>query len=277
MKKFNPTSPGRRQMILSDFNALSKAAPLKKLTKKISSRSGRNSDGRITVRHQGGGHKKLYRLVDFKQNLLNIPAKVEQIEYDPYRSAYIARVVYKTGERSYILAANGLKAGDSIMMGDKAPLKDGNRLPLNRIPVGYQIFNVEMNPGRGGQIARSAGSFVELSAQEGKFVHLKMPSGEIRKVLSAGFATLGRASNLESNLVVSGKAGRSRWLGIRPTVRGSVMNPVDHPYGGGEGRTQRGIKRPKDIWGNITGGRKTRKKKKKSNLFIIQRRIKKKK
>lgn len=276
MKKFNPRTPGRRQMILADFSSLSKVEPLKKLLKKISSRSGRNSAGRITVRHQGGGHKKLYRLVDFKQSFLNVPAKVEHLEYDPYRSAFIARIVYKTGERSYILAAHNLKVGDDVMTGEKAPLKNGNRLPLNKIPVGYQIFNVELSPNKGGQIARSAGSFVEVAALEGKFTHLKMPSGEIRKVLSSGFATLGKASNPENNLVVSGKAGRSRWLGIRPTVRGSVMNPVDHPYGGGEGRTQRGTKRPKDIWGNVTGGRRTRNKRKKSNLFIIQRRNKKK-
>lgn len=244
---------------------------------KVSSSSGRNSQGRITMRHQGGGHKKTYRIVDFKQNQLDIPAKVETLEYDPYRSSFIALVVYNNGQRAYILPSSQTKVGDEIITSANAPLKEGNRLPLKNIPTGYQIFNVEIDPGKGGQLARSAGSFVELSALEGKFAHLKLPSGEIRKVLSTCLATLGRASNLENNLVVIGKAGRSRWMGIRPTVRGSAMNPCDHPYGGGEGRTQRGTKRPKDIWGNITGGRKTRRKNKQSNKLIIQRRKSKKK
>jgi len=276
MKKFKPTSPGRRQMSIVEYKGLSKTGSLRSLTVKLKSHSGRNSQGRITVRHQGGGNKKLYRLVDFGVQKLDIPAKVETVEYDPYRTAFISRIVYRTGERSYILAADGVKPGESVLTSINAELKFGNRLMLKNVPVGYQVFNVEMTPGRGGKIARSAGSFVEVSAQDGKYTSLKMPSGEIRKVLSSGFATLGRASNIESNLEVSGKAGRSRWLGIRPTVRGSVMNPVDHPYGGGEGRTQRGTRRPKTLWGKITGGKKTRRKKKWSNKFIIERRKKKK-
>jgi len=277
MKKFNPTSPSRRQMTVADYSGLSKVKPLKKLTKNLPSHSGRNSKGRITMRHQGGGHKRTYRLVDFKQNRMDIPAKIETIEYDPYRSAFIALIIYKDGQRSYILASSEAKVGNEIITGLKAPLEEGNRLPLKNIPIGYQIFNVELEPGRGGQLARSAGSYLELSAIEGKFATLKLPSGEIRKVLADCLATLGKVSNSENNLVVIGKAGRSRWLGIRPTVRGSAMNPVDHPYGGGEGRTQRGTRKPKDIWGNITGGKKTRRKKKQSNKLIIQRRKSKKK
>lgn len=259
-------------MTVADLSSLSAVQPLKRLTVRLKSHSGRNAQGRITVRHQGGGHKKLYRLVDFKQQELNLPARVETIEYDPYRTAFIARLLYADGRRSYILAWSDAKVGDRIVSSENTPLTPGNRLPLKNIPVGYQVFNVELYPGRGGQLARSAGSFAEVSAQEDKYTNLKLSSGEVRKVLSAGFATLGRVSNLENNLTVIGKAGRSRHLGIRPTVRGSAMNPVDHPYGGGEGQTQRGTKRPKDIWGNITGGRKTRGNKKQSNKLIIKRR-----
>ena len=266
MKKFKPTSPGRRQMAIVEY---------KGLTIKLKSHAGRNSQGRITVRHQGGGNRRLYRLVDFGAGKLNIPAKVETVEYDPYRTAFISRVIYQTGERNYVLAAEGVKPGDEIVTAENAGLKNGNRLMLKNVPVGYQIFNIEMTPGRGGKIARSAGSSVEVSAQDGKYTTLKMPSREIRKVLSSGFATLGRVSNVENSLEVGGKAGRSRWLGVRPTVRGSAMNAVDHPYGGGEGKTQRGIKRPKTLWGKVTGGRKTRKKKKWSNKLIMERRKKK--
>ena len=277
MKKFKPTTPGLRHKSVVDLKSLSKIAPLKRLTKKIKAHAGRNSKGRITMRHQGGGHKKLYRLVDFKHLSDNIPVKVESIEYDPYRSAFIARVVSETGARRYILAPDNLARGQKILTSASAPLSLGNRLPLSKIPVGYQIFNIEINPGRGGQIARSAGSYAEVSAHEGKYATLKMPSGEIRKILADSLATIGRASNPEHNLTVIGKAGRSRWLGIRPTVRGSAMNPVDHPYGGGEGKAQRGTRRPKDIWGNITGGRKTRRQTKRSSQLIISRRPKKKK
>jgi len=262
-------------MTVTDKRGLSKVKPLKKLTIKLPKSSGRNSAGRITVRHQGGGHRKLYRLVDFKQIKTNIPARVEEIEYDPYRTSHIARVVYQTGERSYVLALQGLRPGDKIVAGDSVELNNGNRLKLANIPVGYQVSNVELEPGRGGQLARSAGTYVEVAAHEGKYVHLKMPSGEVRKVVAECRGTLGKISNAEHNLQVIGKAGRQRWLGVRPTVRGSAMNPVDHPYGGGEGRTQRGTRRTKDIWGNITGGRRTRSKKKPSGKMIIQRRKKK--
>jgi len=272
MKKFKPTSKGRRQMTVVDMKHLSKDGPLKSLTKKLKKHSGRNNAGRITMRHQGGGHKKIYRMIDFKQQKYDILAKVEGIEYDPYRTAFIARIVYLTGERSYILASQGLKAGDKIIISTKAPLEKGNRMPLKNVPIGYEVFNIEMQPGKGGELARSAGSYAEVSAHEGKFTNLKLPSGEVRKVLTESYATIGRVSNPENNLVSIGKAGRSRWMGIRPTVRGSAMNPVDHPYGGGEGRTQRGTKRPKDKWGNITGGRKTRSKKNPSNKLIISRR-----
>ena len=272
MKTFKPTTKSRRQMSVVDMKDLFKGKPLKQLVKSIKKNSGRNSKGRITMRHQGGGHKKLYRQIEFKTMILDIPAKIETIEYDPYRTAFIARLIYKTGLRGYILSPAEVSVGDEIIASSKTPLKTGNRLLLKNIPVGHQVFNIELSPGRGGQLARSAGSYAEVSAQEGRYTNLKLPSGEVRKVLSSCFATLGRASNIENNLVVIGKAGRSRWLGKRPTVRGSAMNPVDHPLGGGEGRTQRGIKRPKDKWGNVTGGRKTRNKKKSSSQLIIKRR-----
>lgn len=272
MKSYKPTSPGRRQMTVVDYSVLTTNEPHKPLTRNWSKKSGRNNQGRITVRHQGGGNKRLYREVDFKQNKIDIPATVETIEYDPYRTAFIALVLYADGERRYILAPKDLKVGDKIITSPNAPLNIGNRLLLKNIPIGYQVHNVELQEGRGGQLARSAGSYVELLGQEGNYSILKMRSSEIRKVQSAGYATVGQVSNQDWNLVVIGKAGRSRWLGIRPTVRGKAMNPVDHPYGGGEGDTQRGTRRPKDIWGNITGGRKTRRKKSRSNKLIVQRR-----
>ena len=268
MKKFKPATPSRRQMTVVDFSSLSDVRPLKRLTVRLKSRAGRNSQGRITMRHQGGGHKKLYRLVDFKQKP-GFTARVEAIEYDPYRTAFITRLVHENGKRSYVIAWADVHVGDRVVIAPEAPPTAGNRLKLKNIPVGYQVFNIELSPGRGGQMARSAGSYAEVSAQEGKYTHLKLPSGEVRKALADGFATIGRASNPENNLVVLGNAGRSRHLGIRPTVRGSAMNPVDHPYGGGEGQTQRGTKRPKDIWGNITGGRRTRRKKKSSSALVV--------
>lgn len=256
-----------------DYSGLSRVKPYKRLLKRLKSHAGRNSYGRITMRHQGGGHKKLYRLIDFKQiDKLDVSAKVETLEYDPYRTAFIARIQYKDGERRYILAPQGLVSGATVISSEAAPLKTGNRLRLKNIPVGYQIYNVEMKPGRGGQLARSAGSSVEVLAQASGYTDLKLSSGEIRRVPWDGWASLGQVSNAEHNLMTIGKAGRSRWLGIRPTVRGSVMNPVDHPYGGGEGRQPRGTRKPKDIWGNVTGGRKTRQKNKKSNRLIIKRR-----
>lgn len=275
MKSYSPTTPSRRQMTSVTYSVLSKVRPFKPLLKKLKTHSGRNAQGRITVRHQGGGHKKLYRMVDFKQLKLDSPATVETIEYDPYRTAFIARIKYEDGERSYILSYDGLKVGSQIVTAPQAPLKVGNRLKLKNIPVGYQVYNVELKPDQGGKLARSAGSYVEILAQANGYTDLKMSSGEVRRVPWEGYASIGQVSNPEHNLVVIGKAGRSRHLGIRPTVRGSAMNPVDHPYGGGEGRTQRGTRKPKTLWGKVTGGRKTRRKKKWSNKLILTRRPKK--
>lgn len=274
MKIYRPTSPGRRQMTVVDYSSLTVTEPLKSLTIKLPTKSGRNNYGRITMRHRGGGHRKLYRLVDFKQDKLDVPAVVESIEYDPYRTAFIALVVYRDGERRYVLAPKDLKVGDQVLTSAAAPLKVGNRLMLKNIPIGYQVHNVAMQKGGEGRLARSAGTYAEVLGQEGNYMVLKLSSGEIRKVPADSYASIGQLSNPEWNLVNIGKAGRSRWLGIRPTVRAKAMNPVDHKYGGGEGRTQRGTKRPKDIWGNITGGRKTRNRKKWSNTLIMQRRPK---
>lgn len=272
MKSYKPTTPSRRFITTVDYGILSATKPLKKLLKRLPKHSGRNSQGRITVRHQGGGVKKLYRLIDFKQDKLNIPAKIETIEYDPYRTAFIARLLYRDGERRYILASKNMKIGDEVIVSENAPLNEGNRLMLKNIPVGYLVYNIELNKGRGGELARAAGSYAEVLAQENGFTNLKLSSGEIRKVPWDNFASLGQVSNPDHNLAVVGKAGRSRRLGIRPTVRGSAMNPRDHPYGGGEGRALRGTKRPKTKWGKVTGGRKTRKKNKWSNRYIIKRR-----
>lgn len=272
MKSFRPTTPSRRQMTVVDYGILSKVAPFKFLTKKLQNCAGRNNQGRITMRHQGGGNKKVYRMIDFKMNKLNVPARVETIEYDPYRTAFIALVLYRDGERRYILAPKDLKVGDEISVSEKAPFKIGNRMMIKNIPIGYLAHNIELFPGEGGKMARSAGSFAEVLGLEGKYVNLKLNSGEIRKVLSDCFASIGQVSNPDYSLTVMGKAGRSRHMGIRPTVRGKVMNPCDHPYGGGEGRTQRGTRKPKDIWGNITGGRRTRNRKRKSGNLIIKRR-----
>lgn len=211
-------------------------------------------------------------MIDFKQEKLNQPAKVKTLEYDPYRTAFIALLEYGDGERRYVLAPQGLEVGQELLVSETAPLRMGNRLKLKNIPVGYQVYNVEMEPGRGGQLIRSAGSYAEVLANADGYTDLKLPSGEVRRVLWEGYASLGQLSNPEHNLVVIGKAGRSRWLGVRPTVRGSVMNPVDHPYGGGEGRTQRGTRKPKTKWGKITGGRRTRNRKRRSNMLIIKRR-----
>ncbi len=272
MKSYSPTTKSRRHMPTVSYKGLTTTRPYKKLLKQLKTHAGRNSQGRITMRHQGGGNKKLYRVIDFQQLKLNMPAKVLTLEYDPYRSAFIALMEYKDGEKKYILAPQGIETGSEVVTSEHAPLKTGNRLKLRNIPVGYQIYNIELRPGKGGQLARSAGSYAEVLANADGYTDLKLSSGEIRRVSWDGWASLGQVSNPEHNLVVIGKAGRSRWLGIRPTVRGSAMNPVDHPYGGGEGRTQRGTRKPKDIWGNITGGRKTRNKKKWSTKLILKRR-----
>jgi len=274
MKIYHPTTASRRHMTVVSYKAV--LVPAKRVPKSLKTRikkhAGRNNQGRITVRHQGGGNKALYRRVDFKQDKINIPGKIEAIAYDPYRTAFIALVVYRDGERRFVLAANGMKVGGTIVTGDEAPFEIGNRTKLSRIPVGSFVHNVELSPGRGGQLARSAGSSLQILANEEGYTHLKMPSGEVRKVLWGCLASIGQVANPEHSLVTSGKAGRSRWLNIRPTVRGSAMNPRDHPYGGGEGRTQRGTRRPKTKWGKITGGHRTRRKKKWSNALIVKRR-----
>ena len=274
IKIYNPTSPGRREMTGVDFSILTKARPEKSLTKGKKRTSARNNRGRITTRHQGGGHKKLYRLVDFKQDKYNISGRVASIEYDPNRTAFIVLIIYKDGEKRYILAPRDIKVGDTIITSENAPLQIGNRLMLKNIPVGAFVHNVELFPGKGGQLARSAGSSVQVMAQEGGYTQLLLSSSEVRRVPDTGYASIGSLSNAEWNTITIGKAGRSRWLGIRPTVRASAMNPRDHKYGGGEGRAPRGTRRPKTKWGQITGDRKTRKKNKQSNMFIIRRRKK---
>ena len=274
MKKHNPTTPSRRHMTSVDYkrSLTPGKKPLKKLTTKIKSHGGRNNTGRITVRHQGGGNKKKYRMIDFKQ-MEFLPAKVESIEYDPYRTAFISQIVYTNGKRAYILAPDGVKEGQMLFTTkEKGELEVGNRMPVRYVPVGTTVYNVELQPGKGGQIAKSAGSSVQILAHDEGMSTLKMPSGETRKISWDCFATIGQVSNADHSLTTIGKAGRSRWLGIRPTVRGTAMNPVDHPYGGGEGKQPRGTKRPKTKWGKVTGGKKTRDKKKYSSDRIIKRR-----
>jgi large subunit ribosomal protein L2 len=252
---------------------LTASEPQKSLTKGGKRAVGRNNRGRITTRHKGAGHKRLYRDIDFKYNKIDIPAKVQTIEYDPNRSGFIALVAYADGEKRYVLAPQSVKVGDTFMVSEKAPTTPGNRLPLKHIPVGTFVYNVELQPRGGSKLARSAGSHVEVVANEGGFTHLKMPSSEIRKVPEMAWACVGEVSNEEHKLRTIGKAGRSRWLGIRPTVRGSAMNPVDHPYGGGEGRAGRGRRRAVSKWGKPTGiGQKTRRAKKYSNNHIVSRR-----
>ena len=271
-KLYKPTSPGRRGMMGYDFSNLSKIKPLKKLTKGFSRNPGRNNQGRITVRHKGGGVKRLYREVDFKQNKKDILGKVFSLEYDPNRTARIARIHYADGDKRYVLAPDGLKSGDTIITTEKTSLKVGNRMKLKYIPQGTEVYNIELFPGKGGQIVRSAGSAATVLAHDEGYVQLSLPSSEIRRVSGESMASIGRLSNIEHGTIVIGKAGRNRYLGIRPTVRGTAMNPVDHPYGGGEGKQGRGTRRPKTRQGKITGGRKTRNKKKKSNKFIMRRR-----
>lgn len=279
MKIYKPTTPSRRNMTGIDYRKVVTATkPYKPLVKALKKRAGRNKQGRITVRHQGGGHKRKYRIIDFKRDKFNIPAKVGSIEYDPNRSAFIALVTYKDGEKRYILAPQDLKVGDEIITGEKVPLKFGNRMPLKNMPVGTSVYNIELIPRKGGQIVRSAGTGAQVTAIEGGYVHLTLPSSEIRMVLENAMATIGSLSKAEYRFVKLGKAGRSRWLGKRPTVRGAAMNPVDHPHGGGEGRAPVGLlKGPKTPWGKKAYGVKTRKKKKYSDKFIIRRRHKKRK
>lgn len=275
MKEYKPTSPSRRHLTgikYSDY--LSTQTPYKPLTRKIVVHAGRNNRGVITTRHQGGGNKKLYREVDFMLNKVGVPGRVETLEYDPYRSGFIALISYKDGDKRYILAPKDLKVGDTVITDENAPLTPGNRLRIKNVPIGYFVYNVEIRAGGGAKLARSAGAFAEVLAHEGGLTDLRMGSKEVRKVSSEGWVSIGQVSNPDYNLVNIGKAGRSRWLGIRPTVRGTAMNPVDHPYGGGEGVQPRGTKRPKTMWGKVTGGHKTRHAKKWSTKWIIKRRPK---
>jgi len=274
LKKFKPTSPGRRQMTVSTFEEITVSQPERSLVAPLTNKAGRNNQGRISVRHQGGGHKRKYRLIDFKRNKDGVPGKVATIEYDPNRSANIALIHYLDGEKLYILAPNGLKVGTTIYSGPESDIKVGNALPLKNIPVGTVIHNIEMKPGKGAQIVRSAGTSAQLMAKEGNYATLRMPSGEMRQVHILCRATIGQVGNLDHENINIGKAGRSRWLGIRPTVRGSVMNPNDHPHGGGEGRNPIG-RNPVTPWGKPALGAKTRKKKNPSDRFIIKRRNKK--
>lgn len=276
MKTYKPTTQTRRHTVTVTYRGvLTENEPNKALTKGFKRNVGRNAFGRITTRHKGGGHKRLFRDIDFSMQKFNIPAKIETIEYDPNRSGFVGVIVYADGERRYNLLPKGIKVGDTIIASEDALLKQGNRLPLKKIPVGTFVYNVEFLPKGGARIARGAGIYAEVIANNEGQTHLKMPSSEIRKVSENCWASIGAVSNEEYKLRSIGKAGRSRWLGIRPTVRGTAMNPVDHPYGGGEGRQGRGTKRPKTAHGKITGGRKTRTPKKYSNKLIVARRKKK--
>ena len=268
--KAKPTSPGRRHVVRVVHADLHKGAPYAPLLEKKSKSGGRNNNARITTRHIGGGHKQHYRLIDFKRNKDGIPATIERLEYDPNRSANIALVLYADGERRYIIAPKGVSAGDPIMSGDASPIKPGNTLPLRNIPVGSVVHCIEMKPGKGAQIARSAGTSAQLVAREGQYVTLRLRSGEMRKILSECRATLGEVSNSEHSLRKLGKAGAKRWRGVRPTVRGVAMNPVDHPHGGGEGRTSGG-RHPVSPWGMPTKGYKTRKNKRTNKLIVRKR------
>ena len=272
IKKYKPTTPGRRGMSSLSFEEITSTSPERSLLEPLSKKGGRNNTGRITTRHQGGGHKRQYRVIDFKRNKDNIPAKVATIEYDPNRSANIALLNYADGEKRYILAPKGMQVGQTIVSGEAVDIKVGNAMELRNSPEGTFVHNVELKPGKGGQLARSAGVSAQILGSEGRYTILRLASGEVRKVLSNCRATIGTVGNEDHSLVNLGKAGRSRWLGIRPTVRGSVMNPNDHPHGGGEGRTPVGRKSPMTPWGKKAMGVKTRKTKKASTKLITRRR-----
>jgi large subunit ribosomal protein L2 len=272
IRKFNPTSPGRRFQTGHDFDEITTSEPHKPLVEPLHQSGGRNNGGHLTSWWRGGGHKRMYRLIDFKRDKHDIPAKVSTIEYDPNRSARIALVTYADGEKRYILQPSGLKVGDTIVSGQNVDILLGNSLPLKNIPLGTQLHNVELKPGKGGQIARSAGSSVQLVAKEGQYASVKMPSSEIRKIFSECYATIGQVGNIEHENVAIGKAGRSRWMGQRPHVRGVAMNPVDHPLGGGEGKTSGG-RHPVSPWGLPTKGYKTRNRKT-TDQYIVTRRQK---
>ena len=270
IKTYNPYTPSRRNMTGSDFSEITKTTPEKSLVTSLKKNAGRNNQGKITVRHHGGGSRRKYRIIDFKRRKDDIPAIVVSIEYDPNRTANIALISYADGEKAYILAPVGLKVGDKVMNGANAEIKVGNCLPLEAIPVGTEVHNVELYPGKGGQLVRSAGNSAQLMAKEGKYATLRLPSGEMRMVPIIARATVGQVGNIEHGLVNIGKAGRKRHMGIRPTVRGSVMNPNDHPHGGGEGKTSIGRPGPCTPWGKPALGLKTRKKNKHSNKMIVR-------
>jgi len=272
IRSYRPYTPGRRQATVSDFAEITRSKPEKSLTKYKHRKKGRNNRGVITSRRRGGGHKRRYRLIDFRRNKHNVPAEVATIEYDPNRNARIALVQYQDGEKRYILHPEGLNVGDTIISGDNAPFETGNAMPLSRIPLGTEVHNIEMVAGKGGQIVRAAGTAAQVVAREKGYVSLKLPSREVRMVREECLATIGRVGNAEHRNLTLGKAGRSRHLGRRPKVRGSVMNPVDHPHGGGEGRAPIGRPSPVTPWGKPTLGAKTRKKNKPSDKFIVRRR-----
>ena len=274
VKSFKPTSPGRRQMTVSAFEEITASKPEKSLLAPMKKKAGRNAQGCITVRHHGGGHKRQYRVIDFKRNKDNIPARVATIEYDPNRSARIALLNYVDGEKRYIIAPNGLKVGDMVVTGPESDIKVGNCLPIDNIPVGTVIHNVELKPEKGAQLCRAAGASAQLMAKEGKYATLRLPSGEMRLVLLRCRATVGQVGNLEHEIINIGKAGRTRWMGVRPTVRGSVMNPNDHPHGGGEGRAPVGRKCPVSPWGKSAHGGNTRKKNNVNDKYIVKSRKK---
>lgn len=273
IKTFKPTSPSRRNMTGSTFEEITRTEPERSLVKPLPNKAGRNNDGRLSVRHQGGGHKRMFRVIDFKRNKDGIPARVASIEYDPNRSANIALLYYRDGYKAYILAPNGLKVDMVIVSGPDSDIKVGNTLPLKNIPVGTLVHSIEMKPGKGAQMVRSAGGSAQLMAKEGFYATLRLPSGEMRMIRIECRATIGQVGNIDHENINIGKAGRSRWMGVRPTVRGAVMNPVDHPHGGGEGRNSIG-RNPCTPWGKPALGAKTRKKKNPSNRFIVKRRSK---
>ena len=272
IKRYRPITPSQREMTVSDFAEITKSTPEKSLTVHLKKHSGRNGQGKITVRHRGGGAKIKYRIIDFKRNKDGVPAKVNAIEYDPNRTANIALLFYADGEKRYIIAPNGLQVGDTLMSGPEAEVRPGNSLPMKNIPVGTEIHNIEMKPGAGGQLVRSAGNVAQLMAKDEKYATVRLPSSEMRMVPVNCRATIGQIGNLDNELINIGKAGKKRHMGIRPTVRGSVMNPNDHPHGGGEGRSPIGRPAPSTPWGKPALGYKTRKKNKQSNKYIVRKR-----
>jgi large subunit ribosomal protein L2 len=271
IRVYKPTSPARRFMSVLTYEEITKTTPEKSLLEYLQKNAGRNNQGKITVRHQGGGNRVKYRIIDFKRNKLDIPAKVHSIEYDPNRSAFIALLFYADGEKRYILAPLGLQPGDSVICSENGDIKPGNTLPISNIPVGTLIHNIEIKPGRGGQLVRSAGTYAQLMAKEGDYAQVRLPSGEVRKVAMNAKATIGTVGNTDHENVRIGKAGRKRHMGVRPTVRGVAMNPCDHPHGGGEGKSPIGMPAPVTPWGKPTLGYKTRKHKKYSNRLIVKR------